>query len=99
MAKKIKMIFRNDPAKKHIAECHECGHDLELDPVDYRPVTKDMMDFINQQEHWGEHNSPSICWGMLEAVFGVVFFLAPDKEDAVQLITDCMAYYVEEADA
>tara|TARA_Y100000310_G_scaffold190680_1_gene190688 strand:- start:1267 stop:1566 length:300 start_codon:yes stop_codon:yes gene_type:complete len=99
MAKKTKMILRNDPAKNRKSECIECGHELKLDPVDYRPITQDMMDFINKQEHWADHHSPSICWGMLEAVFGVVFTIAPNKEDAVQLITDCMAYYVEEADA
>ena len=99
MADKTKMIVRNDPAKKRIAECQECGHDLDIDPVDYRPITKDMMDFINKQEHWSDHHSPSICWGMLSAVFFVLFEIAPSKEDAIQLITDCMAYYVEEGNA
>tara|TARA_Y100000034_G_C6711071_1_gene314098 strand:- start:44 stop:343 length:300 start_codon:yes stop_codon:yes gene_type:complete len=99
MANKTKTILRNDPAKKRIAECQECGHELDVDPVSFEPVADDMLEFINQQEHWGKHNPPSICWGMLSAVFFVLFEIAPSKEDAIQLITDCMAHYIEGGDA
>ena len=99
MAKKTKMILRNDPAKERVSHCDGCGTEIGFDPVDPKPVTEDMMDFILTQEHWSEHHAPSIAWGMLTAVFMVIFNIAPSKERAMELITDCMADFVERADA
>ena len=95
MAKKTKMIFRNDLAKNRKSQCDGCGAEMEFDPVDPKPVFEDMMGFINNQEQWSEHHSPSIAWGMLIAVFNVIFQLAPTEEKAVQLITECLEHFLE----
>ena len=99
MAKKTKMILHKDHAKERVSHCDGCGKEMEFDPVDPKPITEDMMDFIKTQEHWSEHHAPSIAWGMLTAVFVVIFDIAPNKDRAVELITDCMAEFVERADA
>ena len=99
MPDKTKMVLRNDPAKNRKSKCDGCGAEKDFDPVDPRPVTNDMMDFIITQEHWGDHHPPSIAWGMLVAVFSVVFDIAPNKNKAIQVITDCMEEFVERADA
>ena len=91
---KTKMILRNDPAKNKKSKCDGCGDEF-FDPVDPRPVTEDMMDFIINQDHWSKHQGPSICWGMVSAVFRVVFDIAPSEKQAVQLITDCMSEFIE----
>ena len=95
MAKKTKMILRNDPAKNRKSKCDGCGTEMEFDPVDPKPVFEDMMSFINKQEQWSEHHAPSIAWGMLIAVFNVIFQLAPNEKRAVQLITDCLEDFLE----
>tara|TARA_Y100000310_G_C20597710_1_gene771355 strand:+ start:459 stop:764 length:306 start_codon:yes stop_codon:yes gene_type:complete len=95
MADKTKMILRNDPAKQRKSKCEGCGSELEFDPVDPRPVFEDMMGFINNQEQWSEHHAPSICWGMLIAVYSVIFQLAPNEKKAVQLVTDCLEEFLE----
>ena len=95
MADKTKMILRNDPAKNRKSKCEGCGTEMEFDPVDPRPVTEDMMSFINEQEHWGEHHAPSIAWGMLWAVYNVIFQLAPNKKQAVRVITDCLEEFMD----
>jgi len=84
---------------KKKSKCDGCGSEMEFDPVDPRPITEDMMNFINTQEHWAERHTPSIAYGMLMAVFNVVFEIAPNKERAVEIITECMAEFVEGADA
>ena len=94
MADKTKMIFRNDVAKNKNSKCDGCGDEF-FDPIDPRPVTEDMMDFILEQDHWSEREAPSICWGMVIAVFKVVFDIAPTEKQAVQLITDCMSEFLE----
>ena len=99
MADKTKMILRNDPAKNRKSKCDGCGTELEFDPVDPRPVTDDMMSFINEQDHWSERHAPSIAWGMLTAVFNVVFQIAPNNEKAMEVITDCMDQFIESGDA
>ena len=100
MAGKTKMILRNDPAKNRKSKCNGCDAEMDFDPVDPRPVTEDMMAFINKQEHWAERHAPSIAWGMVWAVFNVVFEIAPNKEKATELITDCMAEFLDDgADA
>tara|TARA_Y100000310_G_scaffold325345_1_gene388677 strand:- start:2867 stop:3133 length:267 start_codon:yes stop_codon:yes gene_type:complete len=81
------------------SKCDGCGTEMEFDPVDPRPVTEDMMAFINTQEHWSELHSPSIAWGMLTAVLTVIFQIAPNDKRAMQVITDCLGQFVEEADA
>ena len=82
MADKTKMILRNDPAKNR-----------KIDP---RPISDDMFDFIIKQEHWARHETPSICWGMLCAVFKVIFDMAPTEKQAIQIITDCLSGFMEE---
>ena len=101
MADKTKMILRNDPSKNRKSHCKGCGTEVEFDPVDPRPVHDDMMDFINEQEQWSERHAPSIAWGMLSAVFNVIFQIAPNDKQAIKLITDCMTEYIdgESADA
>ena len=81
------------------SKCDGCGDEIDFDPVDPRPVTDDMMAFINTQEHWAEHHTPSIAWGMLTAVLTVIFQIAPNDKRAMQVITDCLGQFVEEADA
>ena len=81
------------------SKCEGCGTEMEFDPVNPYPIRDDMMEFIIKQEHWAEHHAPSIAWGMLTAVFVVIFDIAPNKDRAVELITDCMAEFVERADA
>ena len=97
MADKTKMIVRNDPKKNRKSKCDGCGTEMEFDPTDYRPVADDMMEFITNQQHWVEHHSPSIAWGMLSAVFNVIFDIAPTEEQAVRLITDCMSAHIDGA--
>ena len=112
MADKTKMILRNDPAKKRKrldkekelnenrkSKCDGCGTEMEFDPVDPTPVTEDLMAFINTQEHWAERHTPSIAWGMLTAVFNVVFHIAPNEKKAMQVITDCLDQFVGSGDA
>ena len=112
MADKVKMILRNDVATKRKklerekelhknkkSKCDGCGTEVEFDPVDPRPVTEDMMDFINTQEHWCERHAPSIAWGMLYAVFNVVFQIAPNDEKAMQVITGCLDHFIGSGDA
>ena len=95
MDKKTKMILRNDPAKNRKSKCDGCGTEMEFDPVDPKPVFEDMMGFINKQEQWSEHHTFTIAWGMLIAVFNVIFQLAPNEKRAVQLITDCLEDFLE----
>ena len=95
MAKKTKMILMNDPSKKRVTHCDGCGTEMEFDPVDPKPVFEDMMGFINKQEQWSVHHASSIAWGMLIAVFNVIFQLAPTEEKAVQLITECLEHFLE----
>ena len=97
MAKKI--ILRNDPAKNRKSKCDGCGTEMEFDPVDPRPVTEDMMAFINTQEQWSERHAPSIAWGMLTAVFNVIFQIAPNEKRAMQVITDCLDQFIGEGEA
>ena len=99
MADKTKMIVRNDPAKKRISHCDNCGQETEFDPLDPTPVIEDMMAFINTQEQWIEHHAPSIAWGMLTAVFNVVFQIAPNEKRAMQVITDCLDKFIGSGDA
>ena len=95
MADKTKMILRNDPAKNRKKACDNCG-DEYFDTVDPRPISDDMFDFIIKQEHWARHETPSICWGMLCAVFKVIFDMAPTEKQAIQIITDCLSGFMEE---
>ena len=95
MAKKTKMILHKDHDKERVSHCDGCGKEMEFDPVDPKPVFEDMMGFINKQEQWSEHHAPSIAWGMLIAVFNVIFQLAPNEKRAVQLITDCLEHFLE----
>ena len=95
MADKTKMILRNDPSKNRKSHCEECGSEMEFDPVDPHPIFEDMMGFINNQEHWSEHHSPTISWGMLIAVYNVIFQLAPTEKQAVQLVTKCLEHFLE----
>ena len=95
MGKKTKRILRNDPAKNRKNHCDGCGEEIDFDPVDPQPIFKDMMGFINKQEHWGEHHAPSIAWGMLIAVFNVIFQIAPNEKRAVELVTDCLQEFLE----
>ena len=88
--------------KDSIFLCEDCGSerltvepDDDFDPIDPRPVTYDMMDFINKQEHWAEREAPSIAWGMLYAVFQVIFTIAPNQEGATKLITECLDNFLD----
>ena len=94
MADKTLFIARNDPEKNRKSKCNGCGDEF-FDTIDPRPITEDMMGFINKQEQWSEHHAPSIAWGMLIAVFNVIFQLAPNEKRAVQLITDCLEDFLE----
>ena len=80
-------------AKNKKTKCEECDSDILI--IDPAPVADDMMDFIIEQEHWSKYQGPSICWGMVSAVFRVVFDIAPNEKQAVQLITDCMAEFMD----
>ena len=95
MADKTKMILRNDPAKNRKSVCDGCETEMEFDSVDPKPVFEDMMGFINKQEQWSVHHASSIAWGMLIAVFNVIFQLAPNEKRAVQLITECLEHFFE----
>ena len=98
MPKKTKMILRNDPAKNRKNHCDGCGEEVDFNPINPEPIWKDMHDFIGKQEHWTVHPTPTICWGMLEAVMDVVFEVAPDKEKALEVITDVTKTFID-ADA
>ena len=99
MADKTKMIVRNDPAKKRISHCDNCGQETEFEPLDPAPVREDLIDFITKQEQWIEHPAPTIGWGLVEAVFIVVSEMAPSDEKAIQLITDVLEGFVESGNA
>ena len=93
MAKKTKVILRNDPAKKRKTHCKSCGNDYDYDPVDPTNVYNDVHAFLAEQKHWGEHPSPTICWGMLEAVLDVIYELSPTKDMADILIMDVQSKF------
>ena len=81
------------------SECQGCGVEMEFNPVDPTPVVEDMMNFINDQEQWSDHPSPTICWGMLMAVFKVVFYLAPNEERAMEVIMDSIDEFLDKESA
>ena len=93
MAKKTKIIVRNDPAKNRKTHCNQCGNDYDFDPIDPTNVYNDMHAFLMEQQHWTEHPSPTICWGMLEAVMDVIYEIAPSKKQADTLIIDVQSQY------
>ena len=93
MADKTKIILRNDPAKRRKTHCNNCGNDYDYDPVDPTNVYNDLHSFLAEQEHWVDHPTPTICWGMLEAVLDVIYELAPTKEQADILIMDVQSQY------
>ena len=87
--------------ENEISKCDGCGDEIDESPENPYMVADEMLEYIGKQNHWDKFHSPSVCWGMLLAVFRVVFHIAPNEEKAVELITDCMAEFLgsDSADA
>ena len=48
----------------------------------------DTYTFLKNQYHWIKFdNTPTVCMGVLDAVFQMVLELAPNKKQAIELIT------------
>ena len=74
--------------------CDDCGD--AIIPESYEEVADDMLDFITDQVHWTKYYTLSICWGMLTAVFTVIFQIAPNKKKATEIILDALSEHTEE---
>ena len=80
-------------------------HFRELDEMGIRPLSSHMKKktqphqivfnevqrFLQLKTEWEDLPVHAICIGMVSAGFDVVYRLAPDKQEATMLITDCLA--------
>ena len=80
--------------------CEDCGEEINNDPANPYVVAEELEHFIAKQDHWSEFYAPSIAYGMLLAVFKVVFHIAPNEKKAIKVILDALSEFTEEeADA
>ena len=60
-------------------------------------VYNDLIGFINDQEQdWKDYCHSCLAWGSLMATFEFIFSLAPNKDEAVHIITESMTEFVEQ---
>ena len=61
-------------------------------------VYNDTMDFMFSRDNWAKVKTEGsfIAFGILRAVFGVVFDLAPNKKEALSVISMALEEYTEE---
>ena len=54
------------------------------------------MFFLEKQtKHWGGKSGNFISYGLLNAVFEMIFYLAPSKENAMEIITMSLSNFLE----
>ena len=61
-------------------------------------VFDDTHEFLSTRDNWSKYKSKGqyIAYGVLNAVFDVIFSLAPNKESAMEVINMSLANFLNE---